>query len=136
MRNNFTAQTKRDAHKRSAGICECHLIPWLRRPNGCGARLSNGNTFYEHIDPDAISSRNDIDNCAVLVKTCWREKTDHYDRKVIAKSNHTRDRARGIRRPTFGRPLPGTRASGIKLSMNGAPPIWRDSGRPLWSSKR
>lgn len=97
-RNNFTSETKRQAFRRSKGICECHLIPHVFKV-ACGLSLSPGNTFYEHIDPDAISGRNDIDNCAVLVKTCWRIKTDIYDKPVIAKSNRTQDRARGIYKP-------------------------------------
>lgn len=133
-RLNFTAETKRKAHKRSGGVCECHRIPWLKRPDGCGLKLGNANTFYEHINPDAIRQDNSIENCAVLVRTCWREKTDNYDRKVIAKSNHTQDRARGIRKHQ-SRPLPGTRASGVRRPMNGPPVRWSD-GQPLWSTRR
>jgi hypothetical protein len=122
-RLEFSAETKRQACERSGDICECYLIPWLKRPKGCGAKLGIGNA-------DAISGRNDLDNCAVLCRTCWREKTDRYDRKVIAKSNHIRDLARGIRQIPF-RPLPGTVALGIKLPMRGEP-HWRDSGKPVW----
>ncbi len=72
-RNNFTAATKREAFERAAGVCECSLIPHVFKV-ACGCALSPGNTFYEHIDPDAISGRNDLDNCAVLTKTCWRSR--------------------------------------------------------------
>jgi hypothetical protein len=118
MRLEFTSDTTRSAFNRSLGICECHLIPWLDRPEGCGTRLGIGNIFYEHINPDAIRPDNTLDNCAILCKTCFREKTDHYDHGVIAKSNRTRDRARGIRRIPF-RPLIGTIASGWKKYMDG-----------------
>lgn len=131
-RLEFTSPTKRAAYKRSLGICECHLIPWLKRPQGCGCRLGAGNTFYEHIVPDNIRPDNSLDNCAVLTKTCWREKTDTYDRKVIAKSNHVRDLARNIKH-NYYRPLPGSRRSGIKLSFRG-PPIDRATGLP-WRSR-
>lgn len=117
-RLEFTAQTKRDAYDRAAGFCECHMIPWLRRPDGCGVALGVGNIFYEHINPDNIRSDNSLRNCACLVRTCWREKTDTYDRKVIAKSNHARDLARGIRQKSF-RPLPGGRDDTIKKTMRG-----------------
>lgn len=74
-RLEFSAPTKRAAYDRSNGICECHRIPWLRRPNGCGRELREGNTFYEHINPDNIRQDNSLDNAACLVRTCWREKT-------------------------------------------------------------
>ncbi len=133
-RLEFKSATKRDAYKRSRGVCECARIPFLRRPKGCGIVLGTGNVFYEHIIPDNIQRDNSLDNCAVLCRTCWREKTSRYDAKVIAKSNHQRDRARGITRMLKGRPLAGTKASGIKLHMNAAP-TWRDSGRPMWKAK-
>ena len=97
-RNNFTAATKREAYERSNGICECHLIPHVFKV-ACGRPLGPGNTFYEHVNPDAICGRNDLDNCAVLTKTCWRIKTDTHDLPVIAKSNRIQDRARGIYKP-------------------------------------
>lgn len=129
-RNNFTAETKRQANRRANGICECHLIPHVFKV-ACGCALGPGNTFYEHIDPDAICGRNDLDNCATLTKTCWRFKTDTYDRKVIAKSNHVLDNARGIRKDQF-RPLIGTKASNIKLPMKfRARPIDRRTGREM-----
>ena len=113
-RLEFTAATKRDAYDRSGGVCECHLIPWLNRPDGCGVRLRDGQMNYEHINPDNIRSDNSLDNCAMLSRTCWREKTDRYDRKVIAKSNHVRDRARGIKsRSTFR----GSRNDTVKKTM-------------------
>lgn len=117
-RLEFTAATKRDAFSRSGGICECHRIPWLNRPDGCGVRLVAGNIFYEHINPDAIRQDNSLDNAAVLCKTCWREKTDHYDRPVIAKSNHVRDRHIGAVM-TPQEVIVGTIASGWKNHMRG-----------------
>ena len=97
-RNNFSKDTKRAAYERSGGICECHLIPHVFKV-ACGLRLSPGNTFYEHINPDKISGRNDLDNAAVLTKTCWKIKTATFDLPTIAKSNRTQDRARGIYKP-------------------------------------
>lgn len=96
-RREFSNPTKRDAWERSGGVCECHRVPMLKRPAGCGMKLGEGNTFYEHITPDAFSSDNSLGNCAVLTKTCWREKTREFDRPTIDKSNRQRDRARGIR---------------------------------------
>lgn len=125
-RRNFSKETKRLAFERSGGICECHLLP---NHQGCGRPLGPGNTFYEHINPDALNGSNDLYNCAALTKTCWRLKTNTYDLPRIAKSNRVRDQARGIR-PTQFRPLPGTKASGIAKPFIGEP-YWRDSGLPL-----
>jgi hypothetical protein len=96
-RLEFTKQTKREAYDRSRGICECFLCPQLRRPEGCGRPLGIANTYYEHIVQDGIRQDNSLDNCAVLTKTCWQEKTAMHDLPTIAKSNRVRDRARGIR---------------------------------------
>lgn len=63
------------------------------------------------------------------------EKTDSYDRKVIAKSNHARDRARGIK-PMPTQVLVGTKASGIKLPMRPfSKPIDRTTGQ-AWGQRR
>jgi 5-methylcytosine-specific restriction enzyme A len=96
-RLEFTAETKRQASKRSGGICECHLCPTLKRPQGCGMPLGIGNQFYEHITQDAIKQDNDLSNCAKLCKTCWSEKTYGTDLPVIAKSKRQRDQAWGIK---------------------------------------
>jgi 5-methylcytosine-specific restriction enzyme A len=117
-RLEFTAKTKRQAYDRSGGLCECALVPFLNRPSGCGTKLTEGRIRYEHIIPDNIAQDNSIDNCAALSLGCWREKTDVYDRKVIAKSNHVRDRARGIK-PLRSRPIPGSKASGFKKKFSG-----------------
>lgn len=84
MRANFPVKVKKDAHKRARGICECHLIPNVfEKP--CGLPLEEYRIRYEHIEPDMISKRNDLDNCAVLREECWRFKTDKYDAPVTAK---------------------------------------------------
>ncbi len=118
LRRTFSSDVKRQAHARSQGTCECARIPWLNRPLGCGIKLGLANTYYEHINPSEIRIDNSISNAAVLCRTCWREKTDLYDRKIIAKSNHTQDKARGIREIPR-RLLLGTIASGWKQRMSG-----------------
>jgi 5-methylcytosine-specific restriction protein A len=128
-RREFSVAIKREAFDRSGGICECHRVwqlPSYR--TGCGNPLSDGNTFYEHIEPDHLGGSPTLDNCAVLTKTCWRLKTDGYDRPTITKADHQRDRNAGIR-PIPTQTLPGTRRSGIKLPFRG-PPIDRATGLP------
>lgn len=115
-RLEFTAKTKRQAYARSRGICECHLVEVLRRPDGCGAKLTDGRIRYEHILQDDIRQDNSLDNCAVLDLACWREKTDKHDLPVIAKANRIRDRARGIKRSRA--PMPGSKQSPWKRTFN------------------
>lgn len=117
-RLEFTAKTKRLAFERSGGVCECALILMLNRPNGYGVKLTDGRVRYEHIIPDNIAQDNSLENCAALSLGCWREKTDGYDRKVIAKSNHQRDRARGIK-SRRGRSFATNRSGPFKQKMDG-----------------
>lgn len=138
-RNNFPSSVKREAYERSKvngiPICECHLIPHVFA-NPCGLPLGDGNTFYEHIDPDKISGRSDLENCAALTRGCWRYKTDSYDRKVIAKNDHQYDGARGIK-SRWSKKLPGGRDDPFKMKLAGnfAKPVDRKTGQP-WRSGR
>lgn len=133
-RTEFTTQTKREAYARSGGLCECHRVPQLPTFGvGCGVKLGEGNTFYEHIHQDYFTSDNSLDNCGVLSRTCWKAKTAASDLPAIAKSKRLRDRGRGIRKPAF-KPLPFGRSSPIKISLSGPyghEPVWRDSGKPV-----
>jgi hypothetical protein len=129
-RNNFTKDTQRKAFARSNGICECHRLAVAGVPGfsseGCGRPLGIGNTFYEHIDPDALSKDNSLENAAALVKTCWRKKTDTYDKRVIAKSVRVADLAAGIKDP-WRRKLPGGRDDWRKKKLSG-PVVVRATG--------
>ena len=130
QRNEFPSPTKRQAFERSKGICECHLVPHvLAHP--CGLPLGDGNTFYEHIDPDKISGRNDLGNCAALTRNCWRFKTDHYDLPVIAKNDRQLDGARGIK-DRWRKRLPGSRSHPFKMKLDSgfAKPVSRRTGEP------
>jgi hypothetical protein len=129
-RAEFSAATKREAFKRSHGICECHRVAQLRRPKGCGVRLVDGGTFYEHISTSFHSSDNSLDNCAALATACWKQKTAKHDLPSIAKTKRVADLAHGIRQ-NFYRPLAGTNRSNIRIPMRGLP-TWRDSGKPVW----
>lgn len=130
-RRNFTKATKREALLRSAGICECHRVWQLKRPQGCGVALRSGHVYYEHIEQDALGGDNSLDNCAALTTTCWREKTDRIDLRVIARNNRQRDNAWGTRTLSW-RPMPGTKRSGIRKPLNPwSRPVDRRTGRVL-----
>lgn len=127
-RLEFTTATQREALARSGGICECHLIPHVFK-TPCGCALGPGNTFFEHIDCDELRKDNSLENCAALTKTCWRYKTDKFDKPTIAKAHRNFDRNNGIRDPWKKR-LPGGRHDNIKLKMNGRV-VDRRTGAPL-----
>lgn len=130
FRQEFPSRVKRAAFKRANGICECHRVWQLPTfGTGCGRPLGQGNQFYEHIDCDALQGANDLRNCALLVKTCWTLKTQSYDVPAITKDRHVADFARGIK-TRIGRPITGSKASGIKLPMRGGGPIDRETGKP------
>lgn len=119
MRREFSKEVRREAHARSGGICECPRLASAGIPGftaeGCGQRLGPANTFYEHIICDGINGEPSLDNCAVLVKTCWRIKTDTYDQPVVAKAERVFDRNIGIGRSN-GRSL---RHPFLRKKMNG-----------------
>lgn len=121
-RREFPNPVKRAAYQRSNGICECYLlvnVPGLVT-GGCNQKLGIGNTFYEHVNPDGNGGFPTLSNCAVLTRTCWRIKTDAFDRPVVAKTNRMGDMAIGVKTGASGAdPLPGTIASGWKHRMRG-----------------
>ena len=129
MRREFSNPTKREAYDRSGGICECHRIPGVPglMRGGCGQRLGPGNIFYEHVDPDGKGGAPTLDNCACLTKTCWRIKTDTFDRPVVAKAKRQHDREIGIRRSS-GRVMPGSKRSPWKQKLRGY-------GRDAWERR-
>jgi hypothetical protein len=130
-RREFPSPVKREAYRRSGGICECHLIPHVF-DEPCGRPLGQGNTFYEHIICDGADGEPTLDNCACLTKTCWKYKTDHFDKPIVADTKRLTDRARGIKAKSF-RPLPGGRDQPFKLSI-GRGPVSRRTGEPWrWS---
>lgn len=124
MRLEFTDKTKDAALKRSNGICECHRVPTLPTyGTGCGQRLGSGNTFYEHINQAFVADDNSLDNCAALVRTCWKLKTNTVDKPVVARVKRKRRSNFGIKERK-GRPMPGTKASGIRKRFGGKIERW------------
>jgi hypothetical protein len=129
-RLEFTGPTKREAFKRSRGVCECQRVPALMRilrGQPCGVRLSTGNTEYHHIIADELRADNSLDNCAALTKTCHALSTNLHEKRVIAQAKRREDRQRGIGR-TPRQALLGTFRSGVTRGFDRIP-RWRDSGR-------
>ena len=111
MRQEFTKRTKLDAFERSGGRCEA-----------CRARLFPGNIEYHHSTECTFGGAGELGNCSVLCRACHAAIT-RKRAAVIAKSNRVRERHLGIKRAS-SRPLPGSKASGIRRRMNGQVERW------------
>lgn len=94
MRTEFKAQTKREAWTRCEKRCE-GLLPSGER---CNANLEHKPHHFDHVIPDAIGGKNDLQNCAVLCVPCHGDKTNKKDKPLIAKSKRVSDKYNGHRR--------------------------------------
>lgn len=113
-RNEFTKSTKRDAYARSGGKCEATgELYGLQPGQRCGADLRIG-VEYDHIQLDANSHDNSLENCCAACPRCHRFKTTKHDIPRAAKTVRQRDKGRNIRtNPSrgFRKPPPGWRFS-------------------------
>ena len=111
MRSEFTKRTKLDAFERARGKCQ-----------GCGARLYPGKYQFHHGKECTFGGEASLENAVVLCVACHAAIT-RKRAAVIAKSNRVRERHLGIKRAS-SRPLPGSKASGIRKRMNGQVERW------------
>ncbi len=73
---------------------------------------------YDHDLPCSLGGEASLGNCVVACKNCHQDKTSTRDIPVIAKSNRQRNSHLGIK-AKGGRPMPGTKASGLRKRMDG-----------------
>jgi len=108
MRDEFTKSTKSAAWERCGGKCE-----------ECGKRLGSGHGHaYDHIVAAWLGGSADLENCAVLCTHCHSLKTTKLDVPGIAKTKRILAKRIKADRPK-SRPMPGTRASGLRKRMDG-----------------
>lgn len=124
-RNEFTKETKRQAFERSGGRCESIRVPSLASI-GCNRILRQGDINYHHILADALGGSNEVDNAAVLCRTCHTITTAENEQPVIAQERRVRDLARGIRNPPS---LPGNRFDPRRKKLSGVM-VDRATGEP------
>lgn len=104
-RREFSRKTKRQAWDRSGGRCEAvGAIYGLPAGLRCIADLMRTGVNYDHVDPDANSKDNSLDNCAAVCPPCHKWKSGKRDVPMIAKTVRQQDAARGIKRTK--RPFP------------------------------
>lgn len=108
MRYEFSKAIKREALRRSGGLCEAAgEVYGLKPGQRCNAPLSHGVEFDHY--PIAATERDSdgLDNCVACCRTCHRYKTSTFDVPMQAKSKRMQDRHVGIR------PAPKMRGRGF-----------------------
>ncbi len=117
MRKEFPKPVKREALHRAQGKCEAKGI-WYGLEEGkvCGGSISGG-FHFDHIVADSIGGNPTLDNCAVVCLVCHGKKTAQRDTPLAAKLKRISDKHNGIKKS--GRPIPGSKASGLRKRMNG-----------------
>jgi 5-methylcytosine-specific restriction endonuclease McrA len=119
-RRDFPSRVKRLAFER------CRDASGIPRCEGCTAKLSEANMHYDdradgefdHDLADALLGEPTLENCKVLCRTCHSAKTKR-DAALIAKANHVRDRARGIKPKRGGSSFQTNRDGPFKKTMSG-----------------
>jgi hypothetical protein len=118
-RNEFSKATQRAAWKRSGGACEAEgALFGMGRDVRCGADMTRVGVRYDHVNPDANSKDNSLENCCACCPRCHDYKTRHRDMPLIAKTQRQQDRANGIARCP-SRIMPGNRNSKFKRRVGG-----------------
>ncbi len=105
-RKEFTNATRLKAYLRAGGYCQ-----W------CSAKLGVGKHEFHHDKECTFGGDSNLSNCIVLCISCHREVTGK-QAAVVAKSNRQRNKDLGIK-AKGGRPMPGTKASGLRKRMDG-----------------
>jgi 5-methylcytosine-specific restriction protein A len=95
----------------------------------CGGRIAAGEAWdVEHIRALALGGPDTDDNCAPAHRRCHAVKTRD-DTARISKAKRQKAASLGIK-TRKGRPMPGSRASGIKKHMDGS--VSRREPVALW----
>lgn len=113
-RTEFPPAVRRAAWTRCGGFCE---------GEDCGAKLWTPKFEYDHVLACALGGDNSLENCAVLCLPCHKAKTGQHDIKRTSKANRQRSAEIKAKRRK-SRPMPGTRASGIRKRMDGTVERW------------
>lgn len=109
---------------RKAAFARCCLQgtkPGIPQCETCGAELGKRNgLIYEHVQPDGLGGEPTLENCKVHCKTCADIKTHTEDNPRMVKADRWLKKEYGLMPERRGRPMPGSRASGLKKKMNGS----------------
>jgi 5-methylcytosine-specific restriction endonuclease McrA len=116
-RREFSRATRRDALRRSGQRCEA-VGPLYGHVAGhrCNADLAYGVEF-DHVLEATLGGDASLENCAAICVACHRFKSGHRIGE-IRKADRARDKHSGAWKRK-GPPMPGSRASGWKRTMDG-----------------
>lgn len=106
MRNEFSSKIRQSAWHRCDGKCD-----------ECGNIITRG-VQYDHIVPAWLGGAATLENCACLCTPCHSLKTAKHDVPAIAKTKRVLAKRIKADRPK-SRPMPGSKASGLRKRMNG-----------------
>jgi hypothetical protein len=109
QRREFPLSVRKAAFRR----CCKDGIPYCE---GCGNQIRL-TPIYEHIQPDGLQGEPTLENCKVHCKTCADVKTFTEDNPRMAKADRVLKKNFGLQ--AKGRPMPGSKASGIKMKIGG-----------------
>lgn len=111
-RRSISTRERVDIFTRNGGLC--HL---------CGLRIDAGQEWdVSHDRPLELGGEDGGDNLKPAHRRCHRVHTAKEDVPRIAKAKRQQARHLGIKRTS--RPLPGSKASGIRKRMNGEVEKW------------
>lgn len=110
MRHEFSKPTKREALKRSGGLCEAiGEVYGLEPGQRCDAPLGYGVEFDHYPVPATEKGSDTLDNCVSACPACHKIKTRTFDIPVQAKVKRVRDKDLGITSPKRKLQGPGFR---------------------------
>lgn len=109
-RREFSVSVKKAAFKRSGNRCECGCRrPFTDHPKE--------RPEYDHILPDMLDGKPDLENCMVMRIDCHQTKTSTEDMPRFAKVRRGEKARKNITR--IKQVIPGSRASKFKRKISG-----------------
>ncbi len=123
---HLTSRQREDLYDRCRGEAEyptCNL---------CLLPITRGQEWDESHNPYLPRALGGLVD-GIAHRKCNRDHGAQHDVPLIARITRLRQKDIGafVKR---SRPIIGSKRSGIKVSFN-RPPVWRDSGKPLWERR-
>jgi hypothetical protein len=124
-RNNFTLTQQKDMRKRSNDVCEAGK--WETEAfygMAPGETCQHSAEAFDHVTADQLK-RTKIQSIDEGLHVCGVHhhiKTQSHDMPKIRKAKRIDAERHGVKRPS--RPIPGSKASGIRKRMNGNVERW------------
>jgi hypothetical protein len=115
QRREFPLAVRKLAFKR---CCLNGTVPGVPQCENCGIVLRAGNIEYEHLLSDGLGGEPTLQNCGVWCRSsCSKTKTFTEDNPRMQKADRVLKKNYGLR--PKGRPMPGSKASGLRRRMDG-----------------